>query len=395
MRRQARERSTTERPLGAIHTERPAGRRPHGLDLLWPWLLMGLLLLGCSAADLVQRSRVTPTPEPIAVLVPTFTPTPDQRLPVIIVTPPADGKPGLTLVPPGLDPGATPAPPAPSAPAEEPAAGQPPSVPGPMPATATPSPSPTASPSPTPTPYVLVESGLVALRTGPGVEYPQVTQLGPGIPVAIIGRTWYEICCISGLTLWVAASHVAVRNDVSQVAIGSAGPPPTATPTFTPTATDTPTATPTPTPYPFEKSIGPQFFPTSNEFLTIWAKIFAGPNDQRADPLTGYRLRVFFEGFERPNASGMEFSVDTFQRAGPPGDGKNTVQYNFKYEYYPPDPQIAGASSGTTRLQLLGTGTWTVYVTDGSGAQLSEVVTFTTAPDNPNREIYIGWTRVR
>jgi hypothetical protein len=36
-----------------------------------------------------------------------------------------------------------------------------------------------------------------------------------------------------------------------------------------------------------------------------------------------------------------------------------------------------------------------VYVTDCAGHQLSDAVTFTTAPSNPNREVYIGWARVR
>src|SRR5690606_33384678 len=137
---------------------------------------------------------------------------------------------------------------------------------------------PTETPTPTltPTPFVLVQSGLVALRTGPGLEYPLLAQLGPEIPVAVIGRTedftWLEICCVSGQTLWVVATHVQVNNDVTTIPVSVAPPAPPATATPLPTETSTPTPTPTATLAPFERAIGPQFFPTSNEYITIWAK---------------------------------------------------------------------------------------------------------------------------
>jgi hypothetical protein len=250
-------------------------------------------------------------------------------------------------------------------------------------------------PTATPTPYVVVDSGLVALRTGPGIDYPLLAQLGPDIPVAIIGRNddsgWLEICCVSGQTVWVVTNHVRINNDISGVPVSAAPPPPVPTAPPLPTATSTPTPTPTATRPPFDRAIGPQFFPTSNEYITIWAKIYIGvaPFEQ---PLAGYYLTVNFEGFERPNALGPVPSKDVFEFSAPPGSG-NRVQYNYKYEYRPPDP--ATVNSEATSLQLIGTGTWTVYVSDGAGNRLSDEATFTTAPSNPNREIYIGWVRVR
>jgi len=44
---------------------------------------------------------------------------------------------------------------------------------------------------------------------------------------------------------------------------------------------------------------------------------------------------------------------------------------------------------------LIGTGTWRVWVIDGAGNQLSNVIEFTTQPTNTNREIYMAWERVR
>jgi len=383
----------------------PAGAReraplPHHGQRLWIMAIVLLLLsLGCSAADLVQRGRITPTPPPDMPVVPTFTPTPVIVQTLVIVTPPSDGNPGVIIIPPGMDPSvvlpeipsATPIPPAAGATGEIPVSEV---TPTPL---VTDTPAPTVTPTAPPTPFITVATGLVALRTGPGVQYPQVAQLGPNIPVAIIGispdRAWVEICCISGQSLWVAAQHVIVTNDIARVPESFPGEPPTPTPTGTPTETATPTLTPTPTPYPFELAIGPQFFPTNNEYLTIWIKLYVGipPAEEAA---ANHYVTVLFEGFARPNQVGNEPSAGRFDFSAPPGSG-NRVAYNYKYEYHPPDPTTLDPPSLLTPLELLGTGTWTVYVSDGAGNPLSTAVTFTTTPSNPNREVYIGWARIR
>lgn len=392
-----------------------------------PLAVLLMLTLGCSAADLVQRQRANATPAipRTVVLVPTFTPTAAAQQTVIFVTPPGTGQPGVIIVPPGMDPNsvipelpsATPTPPPtgelgalltpgvqPGSPLQLPGTPEAPGLPTPSPLpTSSPTPEPSATPTfpptatATPTPYIQVESGLVALRTGPGVEFPLLAQLGPGIPVAVIGRSdngaWLQICCISGQTVWVAAAHVTIYNDIGALAASSIGPPPTSTPTGTPTITGTPTPSPTPTPHVFERAIGPQFFPTSNAYITIWAKLFIG-TPPLEEPAEGYTLVVTFEGVPRPNAVGDAVSKDVFEFSAPPGAGSR-VQYNYKYEYRPPDPNTLDAQNPASPQELIGTGTWSVFVSDGQGGQLSEPVTFTTAPDNPNREIYIGWVRIR
>ena len=224
-----------------------------------------------------------------------------------------------------------------------------------------------------------------------------MAQLGPDIPIAIISRntqgTWYQICCVNGYAVWVAASHVRVVNDPAGAPLVVAPGPPSPTPSFTPTQTPTVTPTPTSTPFPFERAIGPQFFPTDNQFLTIWVKLFIGtpPLEQ---PAAGYCLEVKFEGFGRTATNVKQPSTDVFEWSAPPGAG-NRVQYNLKYEYMPPDPKATNPNTTDTRLTLLGTGTWTIFVTDCAGRQLSDAVTFTTSPTNPNREVYVGWVRVR
>lgn len=397
-------------PDAVNQSRQPTGYALTARRLLAPAIVLFVLLLGCSAADLVERQRETPTVEPTVVLVPTFTPSPVPIQTILVVTPPADGNPGVIIVPPGTDPNVV----LPILPTNTPAALSPlptgsagvvVSTPGTVelvptatpPPTFTPTPSPTPSPTPTATPFVLVTGGLAALRMGPGAEYPLVAQLGPNIPVAIVGKnedgTWLQICCISGAPQWVATQHVTINNDISAVPVLPAEPPPP--PTVTPFPTETPTETPTPTatPFPFELAIGPQFFPSNNEFLTIWGKLYVGtPPTEEAAP--GYYLTVEFEGIPRPNSAGDQPSMDHFEFSAPPGSGSRVV-YNVKYEYRPPDPSSVDPSGQLTPLELLGTGTWKVYVSDGVGNQLSPEVTFTTSPFNPNREIYVGWVRVR
>ena len=382
--------------------------------------VFAMLALGCSAADLVLRQRVTPAPDQGVTLVPTYTPTIAPQQTLVIVTPPSEGRPGVIIVPPGMDPNIVlplpptadqiPVPATPGTPATSDTsaptvaadatmtavAGTPTATSTPS-ETPVPSATPTATPIPTATPYVMVGAGLVSVRTGPGIEYPQVAQLGPELPVAITGAnadgSWLQICCISGEALWIPTRSVVVFNDISLLAQAPVEPPPPPTSTPTPSETPTPSPTPTATPYPFELAIGPQFFPTNNEHLTIWTKLFIGvpPSEE---PASGYMLTVLFEGFQRPNSGEGGTSGDQFEFSAPPGSGSR-VAYNYKYEYVPPDPLTMDPAGNLTQLQLLGTGTWTVYVSDGAGNQLSDPVTFTTAPDNPNREVYAGWARVR
>lgn len=402
---------------------------PSPLARLAHWSGFFVLLafsLACSAGGLVQRA--VDTPQPTRALAPTFTPTPtgDQILPQIIITPPTGSTPGVIIIPEGVDPGpfiptlppthtATPFPSPTLVPGETPLPPEQPPVATtteptqqpPVPPTATISPTatpvPTATPTPTPTatPFIVVESGLVSLRTGPGVAYPLVAQLGPRIPIAIVAQnpegSWYQLCCVNGGNVWVASTHVTALNDPSEAPLitGDPPPPPTPTPPFTPTPTIT--LTPTATRLPFERTIGPQFFPTQNEFLTIWVKLFVGtpPNE---DPAGGHYLKVLFEGFDRPSTNGTRPSTEEFFAVGPPGSGYSNLTYNLKYEYRPPDPKSLDPSDpnfNQTRTALIGTGIYRIYIVDGAGNQLSDMVEFRTDPNNINREVYIAWQRIR
>lgn len=418
-----------------------------GKALSRPLLVLSLLVLatlGCAAGDIFIRATPTPPP-PTRVVAPTFTPTPDFIQGVVVVTPPSAGTPGVIVIPPGVDPSSvipipdtpTPTPLPPTATPDATAAVAPegeqvatitpggptatlvgglippptptPPPPGPDAPTPTPvllptatfTPLPTDTPTVTPTPFVLVISGLVSLRAGPGPDYPLVAQLGPNIPVSIVGQnpegTWFEICCVNGGSVWVAKAHVQAINDTTEVALVISGPPPTATPTGTPTETPTITPTPTPTPYSFQVAEGPLYFPTSNEQLTIWAKIFDGASGA---PLPGYRVKVLFRNrtdgssFEdRPNTRGDTPSTDFFEYNVPPGPGSgNRVQFNFKFEFLPPDPRADDPNSTLTRASVID-GYWQIYVVDPGGIQVSDAIEFNTLAGNINREVFVAWAR--
>jgi len=387
-------------------------------------ILLGLSL-ACSAGGLLQRPADTPVPtRPLA---PTYTATPVDGaiLPPVIITA-RTGTPGVIELEEGMNPSTlvptlypTPLPPATATP--PPGTVPTTSEPGGTPAaelptaeftptiteTATPSPTDTPVPTPTatpipPTPYVVVQSGVVSLRSGPGVEYPLVAQLGPLVPVAITGQnpegSWYRLCCINrnealGIdgTVWVASTHVTTVNDPSGVELlVPVESPPAPTPTNSLTPTPTITETPTATAVPFERFLGPQFFQTCNPYLIIWVKVFAGtPPDEV--PLGGYNIEVLFGEDERSTAGGIMPSVEEFYRVRVPGTGYGDLTYNLSYEYRDPAPVTPTPCPPSN----LPTGNWKAYIVDGEGTRLSDIVEFATSPTNAYREIYIAWRKVR
>lgn len=382
----------------------PEARRSARRRLLIPLAVFLMLSLGCSATSLVQRG---PTPFPTRNMQPTFTPVPATatRL-VLVITPGTDTESGVIIVPPGVDPASVLPPTATSThtptitptplvtPTETP-------TPGPTPTateTPVPTPTPTSTPTFTPTPFVRVIAALANVRTGPGVDYPVVTQLPGETEITVVGRipegTWLQICCVNGESVWISADVVRVVNEVARVALVLTGPAPT--PTDTPTVTPTPTATPIV--YPFEIAEGPLYMPTNNGFLSIWGKIFVGEYEDGL-PLEGYYYDLSFQGFERPNTLGDVRSNDYYERLFRQSFPEREKPFNYKYEYKP-FPTEAGptdnyAANRQASIDALGNGTWTLILRDGTGRQVAPEVLFTTATNNMNREIYIGWIRRR
>jgi hypothetical protein len=130
--------------------------------------------------------------------------------------------------------------------------------------------------------------------------------------------------------------------------------------------------------------------------LTIWIKVVDGGGG----PLAGYHLKVLFRNradgsaFEdRPNTRGEQPSSDVLEFNVPPGSGAgNRVEYNYKFEFLPPDPKAEDPDTTDTRLKLID-GYWRIYLTDGAGTQLSDAIEFNTLTGNNRREVYVAWVR--
>jgi len=135
--------------------------------------------------------------------------------------------------------------------------------------------------------------------------------------------------------------------------------------------------------------------------LTIWVKLFHGPNPPSDPelhvPIEGFFLEVLFEGFDRPNTNDEVASADQFSHRLPTDrilfPEFPRTKFNYKYEYLPSRDPNNPEHANETLKDLIGNGTWTIYIKDGAGNQLSDPVEFITAPNNPNREIYIAWVK--
>jgi len=104
------------------------------------------------------------------------------------------------------------------------------------------------------TPVVVVGSSSARLRTGPGVNYPEVNVFAvQGETFAVIAQarsaagteTWYLIQHPVAGRVWISGVTVDLQAGNAPVPTAATVPP---TPTLTPTPTMTPTPSPTPTP---------------------------------------------------------------------------------------------------------------------------------------------------
>ncbi len=305
-------------------------RQPHAA-IRWRGLAALLLILSGLGCTSVGRLIVAPTPTPSPpppVLVPTATPTPTPS-PTTVPTPTWTPTPTETPVP-------------------------------------TPTPEP-PTPTPIPVPQARAREEQVNVRAGPGVTFPRIGQIGRGEVYDILAtnleRSWYQICCLpNGQEGWVNGALVEITGPTEFLAVLDIPTPP---PTEPPPPTDTPEPTPTPAPL-FYRGEGPIFMPTTNDWVTLWIKVY----DRFGSPLPGWRLQIRRNGVVYATTPP---SRDVLEYSAPPGFG-NRKLYNLKYEI--PAPGIAD---------------WEVYLIDNNGQIQSPIVPFTTTPTNPNREIYIAF----
>lgn len=238
----------------------------------------------------------------------------------------------------------------------------------------------------TPTgPYVKLTGMPIALFERPmdGLPPYAILRWGPTdrqltINAQTTDGRWFRVCCFvlgTGIptdTLWINDRNVvgnlnAMGGVDAMIALS-----------------------PAPTPPPFMVEAGPEYSPTNNEYLTIYAKVFRGPAGAQ-EPQPGYMLMLKYKAdgatdfVERPatNVGAVSQAQYHLMNGG-------VHIYNLKYEYDPGPPP-----PGKTKADLLGAGIWQLWLTNAERTQLSEVITFTTNPGNTHREIFIAWNQVR
>ena len=316
--------------------------------ILWLVILATLLLGSSVACSLGQMLVGEPTPTPVPASLPpapTWTPSPVGQLsPAQIATLTVEAAVNLPTFTPTATPVETPTPTPPSRRLCR----------------------PPRRLTPTPAPYIVVVAPVVNVRQGPSVAYPIIGQVNKDEEYALVGRndaqSWWQICCVDGYQVWITSQLTAPGGPVDNVPVVAAPElPPTPFPTNTSIPAE-PTATPGPS-WRFWVSEGPEQWDTSNPWLTIWVKAYAGsyPNPV---PVPGVRMKVLRNGVD---VSKPDLTSDRFQWSAPfvesdPRAYGNRREYNLKYEYVP----------------AAGDAEWTVFLVDGSGNPISQETRFQT-----------------
>lgn len=313
----------------------PAKEFPSTLALGIALLLTIGLLTACG-------SDSAPTPQlPTRTPVPTFTPTPYVLQAGAVAQPAADAAPA-----------AVPVEAAPLAPVEaDPVEAAPVAEAAPAPVDAAPQPA-----------LAIVTSPIINVRTGPGTDYDLAGEAERGAELTILARDpageWFQVCCVNGQNVWVAAFLVETQGPVEGVAVAQniSAPPPTSTPApIPPTNTPAP-AQPTNTPAPsfaFTKfgDIAPR--QNTNQVVSFFGALF---NSAGNGPMGGgYKMMV-----EGPAGQSLTPFGAVFEN-GNPGLESEFI-YNAKVEFM-------GATPGVYKA----------YVVDGGGNPVSEAFDFTVA----------------
>jgi len=301
-------------------------------------LLAAVTIAGCATQGF---GPATPTPMPIKTLRPTFTFTPAEP----------------TAVPPTATPEVPPT------------ATQEPATPTPeVPPTDTPAPA-----SPTPELATLrVTSATANVRSGPGTGFGRLGSARSGETYDVTGKNpagdWWEID-FNGQTAWIY-SQMGTVTQPDRVAVAENVP---ALPTARPRATARPTSRPAPqqpapAPAPAYQyaAAGSGAYPNTNDYLTVRCRTSQAVSSGRAapgflvvnGPVSGGPL-AFGEMLNRAN-TGMELNMQ--------------YMYNDKCKI---------------ELRPWVAGSYTAFLSDASGKQISDAITFNSSGDQ--REFILIW----
>ncbi len=228
---------------------------------------------------------------------------------------------------------------------------------------------PTATPAPQEA-RAVVSSPQINVRSGPGTQYGLAGSANQGTEFTITGKNpagdWWQVCCVNGQTVWVAAFLVEPSGPVDAVAVAADIPaaPPTATAAPQPVATVAP-AQPTEPPAPAEPTQPPaptftiakgdfvEARPNSNQVVAFFGML-CNQNCFTADgALGGYKMVV-----EGPHGRSETMFESTFL------DGDPGLESRF---FYNAKVEVMGAPPGAYKA----------YVADAGGNQVSEAWEYT------------------
>jgi len=250
---------------------------------------------------------------------------------------------------------------------------------------------------------------LVNARSGPGTDYSLVEYVEEGQELEVVGKNiagdWWKVCCVPDKPAWVIDDYVDLSGPIDLVPIAPELLP-SPTPTNLPTSTAQPTPLPTNTPVPLLQSrptqtpvpglvlagdggsttvkrnddllytysyklIEREQFSESN-MVRIYLYIYDATTKES---LSDYRLQILQNGTEWPIYSDRSSS-------GPPAvtwpfqEARQRPQ-NFKVELPDVPPE----------------GIWSIQLLDPNDNAVGLEAVFVLDQDEPNRELYISYTR--
>lgn len=287
-----------------------------------------LLLVGCGPEEPAAVALPTRTPRP------TFTPTPVVAAPQPVA--PVNTPASVADAPVVADT-ATPQP----APAQE------------QPPTDTPAPAPQTA-------KAVITNAQANVRTGPGTNYALAGALDRGAELDIVGKNpagdWWQLCCVNGQKVWIAAFLVDTSGPIDAVAVATdiPAPPPTAIPVAAP---------PTATPAPAQPTAPP---------APVFALVKGNPieGQENSNPY------ITFYGWICPKSFPCSDSVSGYKMIGEGPLGRGEVVFQSQTQIG--NPGLTGLEFWySAKLEFAGTapGEYRVWVADMSGNQVAEAWT--------------------
>ncbi|MCE7980363.1 MAG: SH3 domain-containing protein [Caldilinea sp. CFX5] len=243
----------------------------------------------------------------------------------------------------------------------------------------TPTPAPTAVMLPTiasASPAFLVQQPLANLRGGPGTEYPilGVTHAGNRYPITGRSEEWWQVT-VNGGVAWMHSALGVTEGDAVTVSAISTLP---AVPTvgLVGGANDTePTATPTRLPS-YGYSVAMERHSEANT-LVAYALI------QDSQAIVGDLYLLVTHGGQQWRSGPSSYAVSGVTKPADPASPENKT-YNAKIDF----PRFLHPD-----LDL--TGEWGITLVDGNNTPLSVTTVVQIAPNDPQREIYLHYRKVK